>query len=109
MTELEARKRKLELELAQVNDEISKEGEVAPEDDEKPADAGEAQTEPETGQETPADNPTDDSITVESLQAELKAKDEEISGLMADNEKLQSVVDAYYTAVAPEENTEGDA
>ena len=110
MTELEARKRALELELAQVNDEISKEkGEVA--GGEKPAGAGESQAKPEETVVTePADNNAqapDLQGKVTELEAALEAKNEEISGLQADNKKLQSTVDAYYTALAPKE-PEGD-
>jgi len=110
MTELEARKRALELELAQVNDEISKEkGEVA--GGEKPAGAGESQAKPkETVVTEPADNNAqapDLQGKVTELEAALEAKNQEIADWETKYEGLVDLTTEYFTPTG-EKKPEGD-
>jgi len=109
MTELEKRKRALELELAQVNDELSKEGEVA-DDGKKPEDAGEKPVESE---EPKVEEPAEDDAQapdlqgrVTELEAALEAKEAELAELSA---KLEAVVDSTTAYFVPDnEEPEGD-
>jgi len=111
MTELEKRKRALELELAQVNDELSKEGEVV-DGDKKPEDAGEEPVEPEKPKvEEPADGGAqapDPQGKVTELEAALAAKDEEIADWKKKYEELVDISTEYFTP-ASEQKPEGDA
>ena len=117
---MEARARNLESELKVVNDLLSKEdgeaeGEVA--DGEKPAGDGEG-TDTNTNTEIDTDETNDDKTgdddgqedlagKVKELEAQIEAKDEKLSVLQADNDKLKLVVESTYTAAGL--GDEGDA